>query len=1244
MKEQSSTSYQYDSSGSSRLRRFMPALHPEYFKVDARSLSDYLVFMERYAAYVNAHRTDKGTGDKDLSWQSFFASDVSVFLAKLKSLDREAMLPFFLHGDISDGRQLAILQKKLHTIFDFVKIVNQSYWHVLDLQLVAPKVFRLLKHVEHIKLHGYLGEIWHAALSLGLHVPQKALSQRDLEQIWGLSPRTSLGKNQKEGMERLSRAMNSFLTHASEMVHYGSNLLEESLQDIQHHNPGMALLIAFLNLYQYLQEDLNALTSRHLDYFYKTLLQQDYKPSEPDYAHVYFKLSDHVKEYIIAKGTLFKAGVDKEGYDYLYEATDFLTVTKAKITDLATIYLSKTPEQGGDSSYERVSGIYHSPIVHSPEGNFDFSVLGSSMATFGEDQFRLGNQTLQAAEIGFAVSSPLLLLSEGERLLNIVLTYQLKSLSVLFSFLERQAKHTKSGFERVFDKVFSSGFKIYLSSKEGWYEVESYSVLPPNPGSGAITFVCLLSKGAPAIVPIGEDWPHPEDQTTYNTGWPILKICLSPEKSMYSYTYLKDLKITDCLLTVDVKSVKNLEVYNDLGKLDTSTPFYPFGSMPVVGSSLLIGHEELYKKNIETFSLDLYWHNLPRTYGGFKEYYKDYEESIDHESFKVETTALSDYEFHPKEKAQRFPLFGLQSAQGQVSTLSAQTLLEGFDVKSLKINGDYAGIALPPYDNKAKLGYLRLELVGPEMAFGHHKYPNLYATKILKGLKSNKIEALNPPYTPQLKSICLNYKASARLNFEMSGMSSSTAKATESAFLIQPYGIRTVFEHGGSLSKYFLPNFEHDGYLLMGVEGSCKGQDLTLYFVLDPQVGNDFEVETPSVEWFYIAGDKWVPFAKKDIVFDTTQGFTTSGIVKIAMPNIIDAESSMVPNGKFWLAAALKGNVNLAARIKSLYTQALLLQWVAHRPDAAWKEGVVANSITSLLFPKPEIAGIVQPSPSFGGRPQELEEDFYVRISERLQHRNRCVTRWDYERMVLDRFPAVSQVKCLSSISHPEYVTAGSVMVVVVPKTGEGGAICPKFNYSELQEIRTYLKAHAAVSVNIQVINPVYEEVKVSASIVCGDENQQGIAIEQLHRDLHDFICPWYRDSGKEVLLGGNVYVDDIEAFIANRTYVSFVTKVSLLGLHYSNGDYQLSDTVEQRLGKVLHASRPWVVLVPMRSHQLSLIAREAFIAPDKAAIENLRLGTEFVLAEQAKPSTKPANIEMDTTGAFGYVSIKIDL
>src|SRR5690606_19405547 len=105
-------------------------------------------------------------------------------------------------------------------------------------------------------------------------------------------------------------------------------------------------------------------------------------------------------------------------------------------------------------------------------------------------------------------------------------------------------------------------------------------------------------------------------------------------------------------------------------------------------------------------------------------------------SFKVGITALSDFEFYPAaaEKVQKFSLFSVvEEREGQLPVLAPVTTLKGFDIKSLNMNPDYSQTALLPYSNKAKSGYIKLELLSPEMGFGQDIYPSLFSSRIIKG-------------------------------------------------------------------------------------------------------------------------------------------------------------------------------------------------------------------------------------------------------------------------------------------------------------------------------------------------------------------------------------------------------------------------------------------------------------------------------------------------------------------------------
>ena len=68
-----------------------------------------------------------------------------------------------------------------------------------------------------------------------------------------------------------------------------------------------------------------------------------------------------------------------------------------------------------------------------------------------------------------------------------------------------------------------------------------------------------------------------------------------------------------------------------------------------------------------------------------------------------------------------------------------------------------------------------------------------------------------------------------------------------------------------------------------------------------------------------------------------------------------------------------------------------------------------AGSLAKLKTPQAEIKKLEQPYAGFGGTPTESGEHLTRRAAERLRHRNRCITSWDYERMLLEAFPGVHQ-------------------------------------------------------------------------------------------------------------------------------------------------------------------------------------------------------------------------------------------
>jgi hypothetical protein len=1215
--------------GSSRNRRFAAALHPEYFRIDERTLVDFLVFAEQYAAYVYRDMPEV-SGDRS-TWQSFFSNSIAVYLARLCCGSPVRIIKHRRkRGAATPPHHI------LHKLDDFKRYMGSLPDHLppsLEKHASSKKVSHL--HYQLVELRAAMNRVFQSCRQAGIVISQ----------VMTWEPAPADGEDATQHITAVDASLDLFLSMAHRVTNSAQNLLHEFLHEYQEHDPAIALYIAFLKLYAYVQEDLNKITGKHLDYFFYELLQQKTKPSEPDEVYVCLRLSDHVETAAIGQGTLFKANLDEEGLDCLYAAKDYSVLNHTQVVALGSFYPARKGEIRIEPYYEFISSIYETDLQYSA-GGFDFTTDLRAFPAFGEAVYNAAKKTLKPSEIGFAIASPTLLLREGKRQITLTLQFELNSMSPLVSFFERYANVENLSANNVFYRIFSEAFSISLTAPGGWYEVPDYTILPPAWGSGKVEFYFELPLGAPPVTPFGEEWP-PEEVKKYDTPWPVMKINLTDRKTMYTYSYLQHLVLQTCAIAVEVSQIKNLEVYNDLGKVETSVPFFPFGALPVVGSSFLVGYDELTKKQISDVALEIAWHNLPRVDGGFREHYETYGENIDNDSFRVGITGLSDYAFHPTapDKIQTFPLFVTPPNDGQTTQHkpAAQTTLENLDVKALKLYDNFTRESLGPYDNTTKAGYIKIELITPEMAFGHQQYPTLLSDAVLRKARREDTRLPEAPYTPQVKSLALRYRASTQISFLKTAARKAHPKADEKTFQLQAFGVRTTFADTTPVVDTLLPQYDHDGYLLLGLDTILPGEAVTFCFVLERNMLSDAADEVPTIEWFYVSDDAWYTFNKKDIVFDTTRSFTTTGIVKLVMPANMTNQATVLPDGFYWIIAGLKGDPAATGRIRAIYTQAITLTWSRHKPGAQWKANLPPNTISSMAQATSDIAAVFQPAASFGGRPTEAPEDFYVRVSEFLAHKNRAVTAWDIERLILENFPAVHQVKCISAVEYPFFTEAGKIIVVVRPKVTTGDRlILPRFSPAVLQDIGAYLERRISPFATISVINPTYEEVKVTADIVLADEATTGEYEEALYRDIRNYFCPWYRDPQEDMEFGGSLDLDDVTEFIATRPYVKSVSKVSLLILQHTDKTYTISDSAQSTAdNKQLYSSKPWCVLIPMRQHQINMNTEEQNLTPEKAAIMNMRLGREFVVAGKTE-STLPEEAADDTAGARGYIEFDI--
>jgi hypothetical protein len=104
--------------------------------------------------------------------------------------------------------------------------------------------------------------------------------------------------------------------------------------------PHFVLLLAFLQLLdQHLKPALNHLLPRHLDYYFREVLQFVQQPAQPDRVYLMFDLAQNYAKdrFLLDEKTALLAGKDNTGKDLIYKTTEKLMVSRAKVAQLKTV-------------------------------------------------------------------------------------------------------------------------------------------------------------------------------------------------------------------------------------------------------------------------------------------------------------------------------------------------------------------------------------------------------------------------------------------------------------------------------------------------------------------------------------------------------------------------------------------------------------------------------------------------------------------------------------------------------------------------------------------------------------------------------------------------------------------------------------------------------------------------------------------------------------------------------------------
>jgi hypothetical protein len=1232
----------FKNQGLSATTKYLASLDPTSFGIDEREMPDFMNFILEFSKQTEYRDFEN---KKDGDWSVFFEDDLAFLLAQIHGIDvRERDERFklateeFYSSDLDIPELYSAVLKECISFYCLIdqwykrakKNVEHLNENVLDPHLNSAIRLKLTQHLGRLRRQIRAFKPQNDKINFDLFESQ------DFDPIWHSTGKDvdqnttrSIEDNSEELLLEIKNAYRDATGVVTHLKYLAPNLLLQVVKGYPHHEPHVSLIIAFLQLFKHVQGDLNNVTKRHLDYYYREVLKQSKRKSSPDSAHIYFELAEHVPNAVIKSGTRFISGVDEEGLNNTYALEHDVVINRSNIDSIKVIHVANNPSIGIGNSYKSVSNIYASDIKVREDGLIVNEANNPTLAyPFGRDQsdISLVNRDMSQADIGFAVSSALLSMKEGHRNVSFTFKFNLKSLTSLVSFVEEIAIQENLSADNAFYKILNNIFKLRVTTNDGWYETDAYNIFRHNAWSyGEVQINMVLEISEPAIVNYDPEL-HGDG---YEAQWPVFEFLISSKHAMYAYSYLKDLSIETCKIETEVNQVKDLSVFNDQGQLDIHMPFFPFGSNPKLGSYFILGHEELFNRPITEFSADIQWHNLPRLRGGFETYYKDYGEGIKNDSFKMGLTGLSEFKFHPSDASsiQQFDLFKVDEKEDKLSNTMK---VEGVELDTLRLVPSYEHIDISEYSSKTRNGFLKFELNGPEMGFGFDVFPRLFSdavvnnstisASILGSKETPKVDLPNEAFAPQIRSISLNYKASTVLTFTADRVSENDDKVNDQLYHIHPFGKHAIFEKGLPKSQKLLPQYDDEGYMILGISEMNAPATLSIFFQLEHNAVNVINfTDIPIVNWSYMVHDEWISFKEGQILSDGTNNFTTSGIVVLKVSEEINSRHRILPSDVYWIRASATRNTKILSRIQFVKTNAALVKWKSHKAGAEWKGNIPDGSIDGFIETKAEINVVAQPFPSFGGTPGETDLGFYNRVSERLRHKNRSVVPEDFERIILDRFSSLYQVMCLNNSRYPDFIKPGEVKVLVVSNINtKSDFSLPRVDYNQLKLIEDEIKQIITPFAKISVINPVYEKVRIGCHVQFETETGAGEFVAQLERDLRLFICPWFTKSQSEMIFGGSLERSALLSFIESLDYVTFVTRLSVVVLHDKNGEYSISDSAAEG-GKlnILQSSSPWSVLIPDDLHDITIIDRLVHGEARETKIDSMKVGADFVIIEE---------------------------
>ena len=1207
--------------------RLRAALVPDNLQIEERGLEDWLILAVSLSReFVLYGFEDQPIGD----WEPFFTGDMhfwSAVFSKMPVLELGTVYERLLKslqaagsGGGAEGIFKALVEMVSNTANQLVGVSEKIGTLSTDSALKEVALF----------LSGN-----HADILLGL---RSASGSPDRERI----------------LTRLHQLFTEVLTQFNLLRETALQYLKDQPILQGTYTPHLGLLITFLHLFRHLKTQINRLTKEHLDYYYQEVLGIGFHPEIPDKVHLLLEPDLNVGRVLLPGGTGLLAKIPGIKDPIPYRLLEDLMVTKAVVASLKTIFIGATPVFFDDTNtpvlhnLQIYKGDYPalSPgqYIKSPRRPPTWPVFGEAQENLGEDR-----RSMTLAEIGLMLGSPLFYLTEGDREIRLTFYFEAVSFQKLRDYIHQFSVSAGKTEEAVINEVMTHAWTIAYTGITGWVPLDGYTVQLPHAADDGCLVLCLhLDPESPAMA----CYNPALHGGGFKTRHPLIRLLINPENSHNAFSFFQGVLMERIQIRSRVNGFRDVQLQNANGNLSPQSPFQPFGPLPFVGSYLDIRNSNVFNRFTTEASLTFQWLELPKAAGGFTTYYQAYGSKARTEDFRVSAGALSDGQCRPQaSRRQEMSLFCVNNTEEQI--LLEENTLDPLDTKRLEmVNEPLQDKDTGGTDAFFRNGAVRLELLGPPDAFGHALFPRIFPEIVQHNTKHSKqkLPLPNPPYTPKVKMISIDYTLEYAEAFKEGGVETGGSGGLD-VFQLLPFGHRKVYPVMEQQVLSFIPIFDHPGNLHIGLTQLPKEGELSLLFQLEESSFHHTLHTTEVPAWSYLRDNTWVPFPGMYVLTDTTNRFVNSGLVKIRIPNDINTTHTVMPTGIAWIRISVAGKADVRSRVVGVYTQAVLAQRVLDPSAPPLDPSVLSltgdfrlppGSIQEFAHKVRGIQQLYQVFPSFGGQSAETDLQYYTRVSERLRHKQRPLTAVDIEQWVLQQFPALSVVKCFGTgAGNPGVYPGINLQVIVIPSPGPElarGNDQPKASLATLLSIKNALAQVLSPFVQAEVGNPVYERIKIVCSIRFAQTGAGGPAyadrgsyLKQIHDDLKHHICPWLYEEDAASLIGADLYLSELLAYIKKRPYVLEVTGFSVI--HF----FEVKDPVTGELSATcidtartptsrLTGSVREAILIPAEQHLIAVLDEPAFLETRPSGIGDFILGQELLIMPAAgqRPSVLP--------------------